>query len=149
MHITYPTKTTYKILHRVIYVNQKTYDNAKQKNNKSPLCDICQKANETIIHAFYECKSRKKIWKTFEPLIKKLNTKAENNPLQNILGLNAINTEKKTKKLIMTINTTILNEIWKARNLFKHETKRIPTENIITNIKNNLKEIIIIHYKKT
>ena len=48
----------------------------------------------------------------------------------------------------MTINTTILNEIWKARNLFKHETKRIPTENIITNIKNNLKEIIMIHYKK-
>ena len=98
MHITYATKTTYKILHRVIYVNQKTYDNAKQKNNKSPLCDICQKANETIIHAFYECKSRKKIWKTFELLIKKLKTKAETNPLQNILGLNAINTEKKTKK---------------------------------------------------
>ena len=48
----------------------------------------------------------------------------------------------------MTINTTILNEIWKARNLFKHETKRIPTENIISNIKKNLKEIIMIHYKK-
>ena len=112
-----------------------------------PRCDICQKANETITHAFYECKNRKKIWKTFEPLIKKLNTKAENNPLQNILGLNAINTEKKTKKLIMTINTTILNEIWKARNRFKNETKRIPTEKIITNIKNNLKEIIMIHYK--
>ena len=48
----------------------------------------------------------------------------------------------------MTINTTILNEIWKARNLFKDETKRIPTENIIANIKNNLKEIIMIYYKK-
>ena len=52
--------------------------------------------------------------KTFEPLIKKLNKEAENNPLQNILGLNALNREKKTKKLIMTINTTILNELWKA-----------------------------------
>ena len=48
----------------------------------------------------------------------------------------------------MTINTTILNEIWKAQNLFKHETKRIPKENIISNIKKNLKEIIMIHYKK-
>ena len=74
-------------------------------------------------------KVEKKIWKTFEPLIKKLNTEAENNPLENILGLNAINNEKKTKKLIMAINTTILNEIWKAQNLFKQETKRIPTEN--------------------
>ena len=90
----------------------------------------------------------KKLMKPLEPLIKKLNTEAENNPLHNILGLHAINTEKKTKKLIMTMNTTILNKIWKARNLLKHETKRIPTENIITNIKNNLKEIIMIHYKK-
>ena len=63
---------------------------------------------------FMNVKVEKKIWKTFEPLIKKLSTKAENNPLQNILGLNAINTENKTKKLIMTINTTILNDIWKA-----------------------------------
>ena len=42
----------------------------------------------------------------------------------------------------------MLNEIWKARNLFKHEQKKIPTVNIIQNIKRNLKEIIIIHYKK-
>ena len=98
-NIPYENNLYYKTLHRVIYVNQKTYDNAKQKNNKSPLCAICQKANETIIHAFYECKNRKKIWKTFEPIIKKLNTKAENNNLQNILDLNAINTEKKTRKL--------------------------------------------------
>ena len=47
----------------------------------------------------------------------------------------------------MTINTTILNKIWKAQNLFKHETKKLPTKNIIPNIKNDLKEIII-HYKK-
>ena len=63
------------------------------------------------------------MWKTFEPLIKKLNTEAENNTLENILGLNAMNTEKKTKKLIMTINTTILNEIWKAQNLFNKKQK--------------------------
>ena len=58
----------------------------------------------------------------------------ENNPLQNILSLNTINTEKKTRKVIMT-NTAILNEIWKAQNLFKHETKKISTENITSNIK--------------
>ena len=68
--------------------------------------------------------------------------------MQNILGLNAINTENKTRKLIMTINTSILNEIWRARNLFKHEQKKIPTNNIIENIKRNLKEIIAIHLNK-
>ena len=56
-----------------------------------------KKTNETIIHVFNECKNRKKIWNTFEPIIKKLNANAENNPLQNILGLTGINTEKKQK----------------------------------------------------
>ena len=67
--------------------------------------------------------------------------------MQNILGLNAINTENKSRKL-MTINTSILNEIWKARNLFKHEQKKIPTDNIIQNRKRSLKEIITIHFNK-
>ena len=64
--------------------------------------------------------------------------------MQNILDLNAINTERKTRKLIMTINTTILNEIWKARNSFKHEQKKIQTVNIIRNIKRNLLETYYI-----
>ena len=48
----------------------------------------------------------------------------------------------------MTINATILNKMWKARNLFKHEKKKITTVNIISNIKRNLKEVITIHNKK-
>ena len=89
----------------------------------------------------------KKIWNIFEPIIKKLNPNSENNFMQNILGLNAINTENKSRKL-MTINTSILNEIWKARNLFKHEQKKIPTDNIIQNRKRSLKEIITIQFNK-
>ena len=147
-NIPYENNLYYKLLHRILYINQKTYDNAKRKNNVSPMCDTCNKYNETLIHVFYNCRNRKKIWNTFEPIIKKLNTNSENHPIQNILGLNAINTENKTRKLIMTINTSILNKIWKARNAFKHEQKKIPTDNIIQNIKRNLKEIITIHYNK-
>ena len=68
--------------------------------------------------------------------------------MQNILGLNTINTENKIRKLIMMRNTSILNKIWKERNLFKHEQKKIPTDNITQNIKLNLKEIITIHINK-
>ena len=123
----------------------KWHDNTKNKNNISPMCDTCRKYNETIV--FYSCRNRKKIWKINEPIIKNLNPNSENNFMQNILGLNAINTEK-TWKLILTINTSILNEIWKARNLFKHEQKKIPTDNIIQNRKRSLKEIITIHFNK-
>ena len=79
---------------------------------------------------------------------KKTKHKSRKPSFQYILGLNATNAENKTRKLIMTINTTILNEIWKARNLFKHEQKKIPTDNITENIKRNLKEIITIHFNK-
>ena len=48
----------------------------------------------------------------------------------------------------MTINTSILNEIWKAGNLFTHEKKKTSTDNIIQNIKRNIKEIITIHFNK-
>ena len=56
------------------------------------MCDTCRKYNETIV--FYSCRNRKKIWKINEPIIKNLNPNSENNFMQNILGLNAINTEK-------------------------------------------------------
>ena len=41
-----------------------------------------------------------------------------------------------------------MNEIWKARNSFKHEQMKIPTDNIIQNIKINSKEITTIHFNK-
>ena len=96
----------------------------------------------------YNCRNRKKIWKTFEPIIQKLNKNSDNNPITNILGLDSINTEHKTRKLIITINTSVLNEIRKGRNLFKHEQKKMPSDNIIQNIKRNIKEIITIHFNK-
>ena len=100
------------------------------------------------MHVFYQCKNKQKIWKTFHPIIKNLNTNAEDNPLQNILGLHTTNMEKKTRKLLMTINTSILNEIWTERNLFKHEQKKILAANIIQTVLKKLKEIITTHYNK-
>ena len=82
-NIPYENNLYYKLLHRRLYVNQKTYDNAKSKII-SPMCDRCSKYNETIIHVFCNCRNRKKIWNTFEPIIKKLNPNSENNPMQNI-----------------------------------------------------------------
>ena len=48
----------------------------------------------------------------------------------------------------MAINTSISNETWKTRNLFKHGEKKKPTDNIIQNINRSIKEIITIHFNK-
>ena len=146
-NIPYENNLYYKLLHWILDINQK-HDIAEHKNNISPICDRCNKDNETIIHVFYNCRNRKKVWKTFEHIIQKLNKKSDNNPIINILGLDSINTKHKTRKLIITINTSVLNEIRKGRNLFKHEQKKMPTDNIIQNIKRNIKEIITIHFNK-
>ena len=63
----------------------KKHDNAKNKNNISPMCDRCRKYNETI-YVFHNCRNRKKIWNIFAPVIKKLNPNSENIFMQNILG---------------------------------------------------------------
>ena len=50
-NIPYENNLYYKILHRISYINQKTYDNAKRKSNISPMCGRCKKYNET--HPFF------------------------------------------------------------------------------------------------
>ena len=77
---------------------RKHVKNSKQKNNVSPSLNICQKANELIIHVF-QCKNTIKIWKTCEAIISKLNTNAENNPPQNNSSLNTITNEKNTRTM--------------------------------------------------
>ena len=43
--------------------------------------------------------------------------------------LNSLVKDKKVKKVLLTIHITILNEIWKARNL-KHHNKTLTTQQI-------------------
>ena len=59
-NIPYKNNLYYKLLHRILHLNQKTYDNAKRKDNISPMCDRCNKYNEILIHVFYYCRNREK-----------------------------------------------------------------------------------------
>ena len=147
-NIPYENNLFYKILHNVITVNERIYKYAKNKNGITPICDTCNKENESIEHAFFLCLDRKLIWKEFEGIFKKLNTNHKTKAKQCILGLSAMDGNKNTRKLIMTITTSILNETWKARNIKKHNKKFTKTEEIIQNVRNSLKEIINIHFNK-
>ena len=51
----------------------------------------------------------------------KLNSAAKMTSTNCVLILNALVKDKKAKKLLLTIHITMLNEIWKARNLLKHK----------------------------
>ena len=138
----------FKILHRVLYVKQKIYDNAYNKNNLSPFCNNCKTKRETILHALYECTDKYKIWKHFFQIINKLNSAAKMTSTNCVLILNALVKDKKIKKLLLTIHIAILNEIWKARNLLKHQNKILTNDVIINKINTKLREIIRINFQK-
>ena len=65
-----------------------------------------------------------------------------------VLILNALVKDKKLKKLLLTIHIAILNKIWKARNLLKHQNKILTNDVIIKKINTKLREIIRISFQK-
>ena len=67
-------------------------------------------------------------------------------PTNCVLILNALVKEK--KKLLLTIYVTILNEIWKTRNLLKHQNKTLTNGIIIKKINAKLGEIIRVNFQK-
>ena len=133
---------------RLICKSKNIYDNAYNKNNLSPFCNNCKTKRETILHALYECTDKYKIWKHFFQIINKLNSAAKMTSTNCLLILNALVKDKKIKKLILTIHIAILNEIWKSRNLLKHQNKKLTNDVIIKKINTKLREIIRINFQK-
>ena len=121
------------MLHHVLYVNQKIYDDLYNKNKLSPFCNNCKTKRETILPGLYECTDKCKVWKHFLQTINKLNNAMKMTSTNCVLILNALvkdqKVTKKVTKLLLTIHITILNEIWKARNL-KHHNKTLTTQQI-------------------
>ena len=138
----------FKILHRVLYVNQKIFHNAYNKNNLTPFCNNCKTKRETILHTLYECTDKYKIWKIFFQIINKLNSAAKMRSTNCVLIVNALVKDKKFKKLLLTIHIAILNKIRKARNLLKHQNKILTNVGITKKINTKLREIIRINFQR-
>ena len=116
------------------------------KHLKSPKCKLCEKI-ENIKHLYVDCKRNKKIWTHFQKYYKNLIQK-EYTPMQDILTISATSLPPKTRKLVLTMTTTILTHIWKTRNRLQFDDTITPTTKTIINIKNDLKNIIQAHYKQ-
>ena len=101
---------------------------------------------ENITHLYIDCKRNKKNWKHFQKYYQAL-TREHNTPLQHILTISTLSLPLKTKKLTLELTTTILIHIWKTRNKLQFDHTIIPATNVIINIKNELKKIILTHYK--
>ena len=91
-------------------------------------------------------KRNKKIWKYFQKYYQIL-TQKQNRPYIHILTISSLSLSPKTKKLTLTLTTTKLTHMWKTRNKLQFVDTIIPATNVMTNIKNELKKILLTHYK--
>ena len=131
------------LLHLATRTNDQINRWTIQKHLKSPKCKFFEKI-ENIKHLYTDCKRNKNL-DSLPKILQKSNAKRI---LRHILTISALSLSPKTKKLLLTLTITILTHTWKTRNRLKFDDTIIPTTNTIINIKNNLKNIIQIHYKQ-
>ena len=146
-HITGQKKNNilYLLLHFATRTNDQIYRSPSRKHLKSPNCKLCDKT-ENITHLYIDCKRNKKFWKYFQKCYQTF-TQKQKTSLQHTLTTSYLPLPLKTKKLTLTLTTTILTHIWKTRSKLQFDDKTIPATKVIINIKNELKNIILTHYK--
>ena len=115
----------YTLPHYTTRTNYHIYRWTNQKHLKSPKCKLCEKT-ENIKHLFIDCKRNNKIWTHFQKYYNNL-ILTEYIPLQHMLTISTMTLPPKTRKLVITLTTTILTHIWKTRNRLQFDDTIIPT----------------------
>ena len=120
--------------------NFQAYTQPKSQN-------IIFKIHHTL-HIFATCTLSKPIWNYFKQIILKIHPSQtfSNEEFTLLLNLAKYNKNNPKSKLILTIITFILNQIWICRNALKFENKTVCTQANIDHVIYNIKHIIKIKY---
>ena len=79
----------YKVLHNVLYLNQKLF---LFRNVFSPLCSFCNREEETILHNFYSCIFTKALWNDLKSSVEGFLQLPNLTPQSTMFGFLDINT---------------------------------------------------------
>ena len=144
--------TIFRILHKS-YPTGAKMNNIRQKGNFNPNCKYCitqgKTKLETTLHVFATCSFAMKIWQHYKIIYATLkpNTpfRYENIVLTINLTLNP--TPKPTCKLLLTVTSFILTELWTVRNKLRFE-RLVPNHQRSTRtINTNISYMLNTHYK--
>ena len=111
---------------------------------KFPNRKLCDKT-ENLTHLYTDSKKQKNL-EVFAKILSNSHTKTKYTITtypNNIIFV----TSTKKKKLTLTLTTTILTHMWKTRKKLQFDDTINRATNVIINIKNQLKTIILTHYK--
>ena len=143
-------KTTYKSLFQAKYLD--TYywflSNALPSGHKcsvsrKPYEDHCRRCHryETTYHIFAECPFARNVWNNYHYIYAELLQVPQVN-YNEALFSTRLPKEPKTRRLLLTITTIIVHELWRAR--CAHRKQNIPTDSNFSTRKINAK-LITIH----
>ena len=137
----------FKIHHNILPSNAILKTWLRHKGTQSTLCKACGECEDTL-HIFATCTLSKPIWNYFKPIILKIHSsqKFSNEEFTLLLNLAKYNKNNPKSKLILTIITFILNQIWICRNALKFENKTVCTQENIDHVIYNIKHIIKTKY---
>ena len=144
--------TIFRILHKS-YPTGAKMKNSRQKGNFNPNCKYCIKQGktklETTLHVFAACSFVMKIWQHYKIIYTTLqpNTpfRYENIVLTINLTLNP--TPKPTCKLLLTVTSFTLTELWTARNKFRFDRLVTNHQRSTRTINTNISYMLNTHYK--
>ena len=137
----------FKIHHNILPSNAILKTWQRHRGTQTTCCKACGECEDTL-HIFATCTLSKPIWNYFKQIILKIDPSQtfSNEEFTLLINLAKYNKHNPKSKLILTIITIILNQIWICRNAFKFENKTICTQENIDHVIYNIKHIIKIKY---
>ena len=140
--------TLYRVLHHSYPVATRTNNTRQRQNTTCKFCRTKGKSQqESMIHVFAKCTFACSVWTHYKAIYHKLQII----PFvyeETILTINHRTTHTPTKKLLLTITSLILYELWHARNEFKYENIYPNTGRTKRRIKTQLSTLLRTHYRK-
>ena len=147
-----PNDTLYKVMHNALPTKAKIKRNRSKTSNKTvpydAKCCLCEKSDETLMHLFAQCKFSQEIWKSYKDVFKKLLPTIPFVYEHVTLTINLLTVkDKNISKLILTLTTYILYEIWLTRNKCMKENVKPNVDRSTRAINKNVNDILKAHYK--
>ena len=138
----------YKVMHNCLPTGERLQKGQKRARGKFDIkCKTCHRL-ETTLHIFTKCPHARKIWAHYSTVYATLQPGTPLTPEHIFLTthLTQVGLSIHTKKLLLTLTTYILSELWDSRNRHKFENHPHDFVRSVTRISGNMCSIIKIWY---
>ena len=144
-----PHDILFQIFHNSLPTGVRLHRNLAGRRYYHPMCASCPHSTESILHIYSQCPHAIRIWRHFAPTYALLHHGSLYSLPALVFSLNTPvpATSQPVRKLLLTLSTFILSELWLSRNRMKFERTRPNFARSVGSISSNLQFCIRTHYQ--